>query len=44
VLTLPSGFEEFYARSAALFAAGAPEPAKLQALAAEYGYEFMARG
>jgi mannose-6-phosphate isomerase-like protein (cupin superfamily) len=44
VLTLPSGFEEFYARSAALFAGGPPNPAEMQALAAEYGYEFMARG
>jgi mannose-6-phosphate isomerase-like protein (cupin superfamily) len=46
VLTLPSGFEEFYARAAALFAAGggAPDPQQLRGLAGEYGYEFLPPG
>jgi quercetin dioxygenase-like cupin family protein len=41
VITTPSGFEEFYARSAELFAAGPPDPARVQALATEYGYQVL---
>ena len=41
VVALPSGFDEFYVRSGELFAAGPPDPQRLQALAAEYGYEFL---
>jgi len=42
VLTTPSGFDEFYARAAALFAAGPPAPQQMRALALEYGYEIFA--
>lgn len=41
VITTPSGFEEFYARSAGLFAQGAPDPQALGRLATEYGYELL---
>lgn len=41
---MPSGFEQFYARAAELFAAGAPDPHQLRALATEYGYEILAPG
>jgi hypothetical protein len=41
VLTLPSGFEQFYSRCAALFAKGPPNPQEIRAIAAEYGYEFL---
>ena len=45
VLVLPSGFDEFYARSAEVFAAGGPpDRERLMAIAADYGYEFMPRG
>jgi quercetin dioxygenase-like cupin family protein len=45
VLTLPSGFEDFYVRCGELFAAGGPpDIGKLRALADEYGYEFLAPG
>jgi quercetin dioxygenase-like cupin family protein len=43
VLTTPSGFDQFYARAAELFAAPTPpEPQQLRALAMEYGYEIFA--
>jgi hypothetical protein len=42
VLTAPSGFDEFYARAAELFAAGPPVPQQMRALALEYGYEIFA--
>jgi mannose-6-phosphate isomerase-like protein (cupin superfamily) len=45
VLTLPGGFDEFYLRCAELFAAGGPpDPQRLRAIAAEYGYEFLPPG
>ncbi len=45
VLTLPSGFDEFYARCSELFAAeGSPDPRQLRAVAADYGYEFLVPG
>ena len=41
--TTPSGFEEFYARAAEIFAAGnRPDIQKLRAAATEYGYEILA--
>ncbi len=45
VLTLPSGFDEFYVRCAELFAADRPpDPQQLRTVAAEFGYEFLAPG
>jgi quercetin dioxygenase-like cupin family protein len=45
VLTLPSGFDEFYVRCAELFVPGGPpDPQQLRAIAAEFGYEFLAPG
>jgi quercetin dioxygenase-like cupin family protein len=45
VIALPSGFDEFYARSAEVFAAGGPpDVARLRAIAGEYGYEFLPPG
>lgn len=45
VLTLPSGFDQFYLRSAELMAAGGPpDLERLKAVAAEYGYEFLPPG
>ena len=42
VLTLPSGFDQFYIRSAELMAAGGPpDLERLKAIAADYGYEFL---
>ncbi len=42
VMTLPSGFEEFYARSAAVFARpGPPDFATIRGIAADYGYTIM---
>jgi mannose-6-phosphate isomerase-like protein (cupin superfamily) len=41
-LTFPSGFENFYTRAAQLFASGAANPERLQSLAREYGYQFLA--
>src|SRR5207237_546754 len=41
VLTLPSGFEQFYSRCAARFAKGPPNPQEIRAIAAHYGYEFL---
>lgn len=41
VLTTPSGFEQFYARCEAVFAApGAPDMGGILAIAAEHGIEF----
>jgi quercetin dioxygenase-like cupin family protein len=45
LLTLPSGFDEFYLRCGELFAAGGPpDVGRLRAVADEYGYEFLAPG
>ena len=45
MLTLPSGFDEFNGRCAELFAADRPpDPQQLRAVAAEFGYEFLALG
>jgi mannose-6-phosphate isomerase-like protein (cupin superfamily) len=42
VLTAPSGFEDFYARTAALFAKpGPPDFPALRGIAAEYGYTIL---
>jgi quercetin dioxygenase-like cupin family protein len=41
VLVAPSGFEQFYARSADVFSAGPPNPQALRDIAAEYGYEIL---
>jgi quercetin dioxygenase-like cupin family protein len=42
VLTLPSGFDEFYVRCAEVFAAGGPpDPQRLRTIAGDYGYEFL---
>jgi mannose-6-phosphate isomerase-like protein (cupin superfamily) len=41
VMVLPSGFEDFYGEAAGLFAAGRPDPARLGALAAKYGHQFL---
>jgi quercetin dioxygenase-like cupin family protein len=43
VLLTPSGFERFYARCAEVFAApGPPDRARLAAINAEHGYDFVA--
>ncbi|MGZ4180767.1 MAG: hypothetical protein ACXVUL_08815 [Solirubrobacteraceae bacterium] len=40
----PGGFERYFERAAELFAAGGPpDPAALEALAAEYGLDFDRR-
>jgi mannose-6-phosphate isomerase-like protein (cupin superfamily) len=45
VLTLPSGFDEFYARCGEVFAAaGPPDTGRLRSIASEYGYEFLPPG
>jgi mannose-6-phosphate isomerase-like protein (cupin superfamily) len=42
VITTPSGFEMFFARSAEVFATpGPPDPLRLKSLADEYGYELL---
>lgn len=42
VMTTPSGFEEFYARSADIFAAkGPPDAAALRHTASDYGYTIL---
>jgi quercetin dioxygenase-like cupin family protein len=41
-ISTPSGFETFFARAEALFAApGGPDPARMVALAAEHGSRFV---
>jgi len=45
VVNLPSGFDEFFERCGEVQAAGGPpDVARLRAIAAEYGYEFLAPG
>jgi quercetin dioxygenase-like cupin family protein len=41
VITTPGGFDRFYERCAAEFATGRPDFAKLTAIAADHGYEFL---
>ncbi len=42
ILTLPSGFENFFARCAEVFAAGdSPDMARIIQIAAEHGIEFL---
>jgi len=44
VLTLPSGFDQFYRQAAELFADGSASPDRLGALARSYGYEIFPPG
>ena len=44
VLTLPSGFDQFYRQAAQLFAEGSASPDRLGALARTYGYEIFSPG
>jgi mannose-6-phosphate isomerase-like protein (cupin superfamily) len=44
VLTLPSGFDQFYRQAAELFAEGSATPDRLGTLAQSYGYEIFPPG
>ncbi len=41
VLTLPAGFEEFFARAAAMFAQGTPDMAQIVETCGAFGIEFV---